>query len=574
MPDATKGRRHPRDPPATGLDAADRCLALEDDAAVARLRGITRSFGRVVALDGIDFALRPGEIHGLLGENGAGKTTLARVMAGLLAPDRGRIEIGGRSLNGGGARAARELGVAMVHQHLSLVPRFTGFENVLLFNGDGWTRRGGLRREFRARVESRAAELGLDVELDLPVERLGMVERQRVEILKALAGPTRVLILDEPTTVLAPQEVAGLFAVLARVARAGTGIVLVAHKLDEVLGATDRVTVLRGGRRVLTRPAGAVTEAGLVTAMVGRGGVGGVGKGGGTAARALELGGQADGGGTGQSTAGKERSEDARQEDGGRVAGAGDATAEQEGGECEAGPPVAALRGVTAGDPEGERIVDLSLEVRRGEIVGIAGVGGNGQRALAEVLAGVRAPTRGEVRIPREVGWIPQDRVEEGLVGDFTVAENVAFAVHGRPDFRNGPWFDWGRVRETAARMVAEMEVRGGGAGDRAGRLSGGNQQKVVAGREFLRSRDLFVAESPTRGLDVRATAQLRARIAALARSGPHPPGIVLISADLDEILDLADRILVMVRSRLLPLPPRARHPEAVGRLMLAAAVR
>ncbi len=542
MPGANDG--HPRDsgdrpggtaPTGQPRDSRNAPLA-------ARLHGVSRSFGRVVALNDVDFELRPGEIHGLLGENGAGKTTLARVMAGLLAPDRGRVEIGGRALEGGGARTARELGVAMVHQHFSLVPRFTGFENVLLFNGGGWTRRGRLRRGFRERVEARAAELGLAVELDLPVEELGMVERQRVEILKALAGPTRVLILDEPTTVLAPQEVSGLFAVLARVARAGTGVVLVAHKLDEVLAAADRMTVLRGGARVLTRPRGDATEAGLVAAMVGRGGVGD----GGRVTRKRPDGAPAD------------RAE------------AGDAVADGGGGD-QANPPVAELRRVTAGDPEGERIVDLSLEVRRGEIVGIAGVGGNGQRTLAAVLAGVRKPVRGEVRIPREVGWIPQDRVEEGLVGDFTVAENVAFALHGSADFRNGPWLDWKRVGRTAAEMVAGMEVRGGGAGDRAGRLSGGNQQKVVAGRELLRSRILLVAESPARGLDVRATAQLRGRIARLARDGPGPPGIVLVSTDLDEILELADRILVMVRGRLLPLPPHGRHPDAIGHLMLAA---
>ena len=237
-----------------------------------RLRGVTKRFGALRALDAVDFELAPGEIHGLLGENGAGKTTLARVVAGLLAPDAGRIEIGGREVSLGSAAEARALGVAMVHQHFSLVPRFTGFENVALFNAEAWTPRGRVRDDYRGRIEARAAELGLRVELDVPVERMGVADRQRIEILKALMGETRVLLLDEPTAVLAPQEVEGLFAVLRRVAAAGTGIVLVAHKLDEVLAAADRVTVLRRGRWVMTREAGAVTARGLAEAMVGGGG--------------------------------------------------------------------------------------------------------------------------------------------------------------------------------------------------------------------------------------------------------------------------------------------------------------
>ena len=221
-------------------------------ATAARLRDVTRRFGPVTALDGVSFDLVPGEIHGLLGENGAGKTTLARILGGLLAPDHGRVEIGGREVALRSARDARALGVAMVHQHFSLVPRFTGFENIALFNGGAWTGKGTAAPGYRERVEARARELKLEVELDVPVTALGVGARQRIEILKALMSETGVLLLDEPTAVLAPQEVAGLFAVLKRVAGAGTGIVLVAHKLDEVLAAADRVTVLRRGQRVLT----------------------------------------------------------------------------------------------------------------------------------------------------------------------------------------------------------------------------------------------------------------------------------------------------------------------------------
>ena len=511
-------------------------------AGALRLSGVTRRFGPVTALDGVNFALAPGEIHGLLGENGAGKTTLARIAAGILAPDAGRVEIGGQPLGGGGVGGARGLGVSMVHQHFSLVPRFTGFENVALFDPAAWTRRGMGSPGYRERVEARAEELGLEVQLDVPIGGMGVVERQRVEILKALMGETHVLLLDEPTAVLAPQEVEGLFAVLRQVARAGAGIVLVAHKLDEVLAVSDRVTVLRRGRWVLTGDAAGVSARKLAEAMVGAGpdgggAVAGDGDGGGAVAVAVGGGG----------------------EDAPRVRGAA-------GGEV-----VARLREVTVSAGGAVPLRSVSMEVRRGEILGIAGVGGNGQRTLAAVFAGMRRPDSGEVQLPEEVGWIPQDRTEEGLVNEFTISENVAFALHGRDDHRQGPWLDWAGVGETAAALVRDMDVRTDSAATPAGVLSGGNQQKVVTGREFLRSGELLVAESPTRGLDVKATVAVRARIVALARSGERPPGVVLISADLDEILELSDRIAVMVRGRLIPVPREDHNPTAIGELMLSA---
>ncbi len=437
-----------------------------------RLLGVTRRFGSVTALDEVDFALAPGEIHGLLGENGAGKTTLARVAAGILAPDAGRIEIAGQPLGTGGAGRARGLGVAMVHQHFSLVPRFTGFENVALFNEAAWTRRGVGRPGYREQVEARAEELGLEVQLDVPVGGLGVVERQRVEILKALMGETRVLLLDEPTAVLAPQEVEGLFAVLRQVARAGAGIVLVAHKLDEVLAAADRVTVLRGGRWVLTREAAEVSARELAEAMVGAE----VGMGGGGAVAARPGGEHAPGPGVEHAP-------------GAGTAARGDEVAESE--------VVAELRDVTVTGGGTLPLRSLSMELRRGEILGIAGVGGNGQRTLAAVLAGMLRPDSGEVELPEEVGWIPQDRTQEGLVNEFTISENVAFALHGRDDHRHGPWLDWAGVEEAAAALVRDMDVRADSPAAAAAVLSGGNQQKVVTGREFLRSGDLLVPSRP-----------------------------------------------------------------------------
>ena len=477
----------------------------------------------MTALDGVRFELVPGEIHGLLGENGAGKTTLARVMGGLLPPDEGFVEIGGRTVALRSARDARALGVAMVHQHFSLVPRFTGFENIALFNGAAWTRRGTAADGYRARVEERARELQLGVELDAPVAELGVGERQRIEILKALMSETRVLLLDEPTAVLTPPEVDGLFAVLRQVARTGAGIVLVAHKLDEVLAAAHRVTVLRRGRWVLTEEAATVSARELAEAMVG----GGWGEAGGE-----------DGGGHPAARSPR---------------------------------PVASLVDVTVGTAGAAALRGATLTVHRGEILGIAGVDGNGQRELAAVLAGMTKPDAGTAVLPGEVGWIPQDRGDEGLVNDFTIAENVAFALHGNAAYRKGPWLDWAGIGEAAAALVSEMDVRAGSPGAVAAMLSGGNQQKVVAGREFLRGGDLLVAESPTRGLDVKATLAVRARIADLARAGDRPPGIVLISADLDEILELADRIVVIVRGRLIPVPEGSRTAAAIGELMLSA---
>ncbi len=512
--------------------------------AAARLDGITKRFGPITALDAVDFELAPGEIHGLLGENGAGKTTLANILGGLLVAETGVVEIGGRRVDLRSARDARALGVAMVHQHFSLVPRFTGFENVALFNGEAWTRRGTAARGYRSQVEARARELKLDVELDEPVAALGVGERQRIEILKALMSDTRVLLLDEPTAVLAPQEVEGLFAVLREVAGAGTAIVLVAHKLDEVLAVADRVTVLRRGRHVLTEEAAGLSARALAEAMVGRG------------AAAATAGGGRWAAGSGGEPPGARAAED----EGGRT---GQADADS--------APVAVLDDVTVGTGEAPALRDVSLTVHRGEILGIAGVDGNGQRALAAVLAGIVRPDTGTASLPDEVGWIPQDRSDEGLVKEFTIVENVALALHGNAAHRRGPWLDWAGIGDRAAALVDEMDVLAGSPGARAGTLSGGNQQRVVAGREFLRAGELLVAESPTRGLDVQATGAVRARIVELARTGDRPPGVVLISTDLDEVLALADRIAVMVRGRLIPVPPEDRDATAIGALMLSA---
>lgn len=510
-------------------------------APVARLTGVSKRFGTVQALDGVDLDLLPGEVHGLLGENGAGKSTLALILAGLLRADEGVIQLGE-----GVAAKPR-----MVHQHFSLVPRFTGLENIALFNRGAETALGKGVTGYKKLAQKRARELGLEVNLTVPVERLGVGERQRIEILKALLSDTRVLILDEPTAVLTPAETESLFAVLTKVAHAGTGILLIAHKLDEVLKAADRVTVLRRGQKVLAGANAKMTARELAAAMIG-GREGAVGE-----RRAVRDSTEAGGQTTGVSPLLRTHKDVKRSSQTGQL-----------------GQVVASLSGVSVVKKGHSLLRDVTLTVRRGEIVGVAGVAGNGQHELAALLASVTRPTAGSIQLPDEVGWLPADRVGEGLAGEFTATENVALALHRNPNYRKGPWLDWKAIRTRTKKLISELEVVTPGASTKVGVLSGGNQQRLLAGRELLRSADLLVAESPTRGLDVKAAHNLAARLLALARVGTPdqpPPGIVLISTDLDEIISLADRIVVMVRGRVIPVDPDVRSPATLGELMLSA---
>ncbi len=531
----------------------------------ARLSGVSKRFGSVAALQGVDLELAPGEIHGILGENGAGKTTLARILAGLITPDGGQVDIAGRPVALTSARAARAMGVAMVHQHFSLVDRFTGLANVALFNPGAWTRAGTPRPGYRGTVESRARELNLDVALDVPVGLLGVGDRQRIEILKALMTGTRVLLLDEPTAVLAPGEIEGLFAVLDAVARSGTAIGLVSHRLDEVFAVTRRATVLRRGRRILTGETGSLTQQHLAQAMIGE-------PSGARTGRRTHVPGQARARRRARTVAHR-NTEEAKSAPTGADPSA---TAMHVESPADAAPAtvVASLEHVGVGTRVRARLTDVTLQVRRGEIVGIAGVDGNGQRTLAAVLAGTRRPDTGTAALPRRIGWIPQDRDREGLVGTFTITENVALAFHGAREHRRGPWLEWHSLRQRATQVIQEMDVRCPSPNVAAQTLSGGNQQRVVAGREFLRAQDLLVAEQPTRGLDIRATSAVRERIVRLARGASvplPPPGIVLVSGDLDEICDLADRVYVMVRGRLVFVGSGEHNPETIGSRMLGA---
>ncbi len=476
-------------------------------AASARLTGVHRRFGPVVALAGADLDVRPGEIHAVLGENGAGKSTLLGVLGGMLRPDAGLLEIGGAPVELRSPRDAWAHGVGLALGRRGIA--------------------GAWRLRY-ARVRAQAGELmrrtGLDVPLDASTERLGVGDRQRVEILKALLRDPPLLALDEPTAVLTPGEVLSLFGLLRDLAGEGRAVILVGHKIDEVLSVADRVTVLRHGRTTLEAARREVDAAALIQAMVGR-----------DVDDPAAVGRRSDGRGSGRTR----------------------------------GQSVASLDAVRLRDATGRVVLDdVDLSVSRGELVGIAGVEGNGQRELAQVLAGRLVPEAGSVRVPEGVGFIPQDRTREGLVADFDLVENVALALHGEAVFANGPFVRWDALRERAEQVRERFDVRSTGVRQRVGTLSGGNQQRLVVGRELERARDLLVAENPTRGLDVAATAFVHAELRRL-REAADGPAVVLVSTDLDEVMALSDRVLVMTRGRLVTVDDAQRTREGVGALML-----
>ena len=485
------------------------------------LEDIQKRFGPVIALDGVGLEAFPGEVHALVGENGAGKTTLMNILSGTIRPDDGIVRVGGSLVRLAMPKDAWTAGVGMVHQHLTLVPSLTVLENVAL---GVRSEALGLRLPFE-RVRSRLGVLsdqtGLSVDLDALVDQLSVGERQRVEILKVLYRDPEVIVLDEPTSVLAPQEVVELFSVLRELAAAGRTVLLITHKIDEILAVADRITVLRAGRVVYSGTK-AVEPGALARMMIGH-----------------------------------------------DVAVRGPLQPSQPGAE------LVRLEGVGArGSRGGPALHAVNLTVRRGEIVGVAGVDGNGQRELALILAGAGAPESGRVHRPETVGFIPGDRMGEGLVPDFDLTQNVALALTDASEYRRGVMLRWGRLRNATCELMELHGVRADSPETRAWQLSGGNQQKVVVGRELMRSRDLLVARNPTRGLDVAAGRFVQDEIKRLSRAtlgvgGQGPPGVVVISSDLDEILELSDRLFVLRRGRLLAVPEDRRTRGHVGALMV-----
>jgi simple sugar transport system ATP-binding protein len=477
------------------------------------MRGIVKRFGAVEALSGADFSCRAGEIHALLGENGAGKTTLMRVLFGMLAPDAGTVELDGADVRFGSPAEAMAMGVGMVHQHFTLVEAMSVAENV-------WLGRREARYDARAARElvrrvGEATSLVLDA--DAMVDALPVGLRQRLEIVKALARQVRVLVLDEPTAALAPGEADELLGSLRRLTGSGAAVVLITHKLREVAAAADRVTVLRRGRAVLSGAAAGLGAEELAAAMLGHGA-------GGEEEAALER------------------------------------PAERGGAAAGPGQPVLEATGLRVG----KSVRGASLVVRRCEIVGVAAVEGNGQRELLRALAGL-LPFEGRVRVGSGgVGFVPEDRQAEGLILDFTLEENLALGSRG------GWWLSRGALRKAAREALESFDVRPPEPGLAARALSGGNQQKLVVARELGRQPSVLIAENPTRGLDVRATAEVHARMRRAARE--EGLGVLFYSSDLDEVLAVADRVAVMEGGRWIELPAGERRPERVGALMLGAA--
>jgi simple sugar transport system ATP-binding protein len=471
------------------------------------MRGIVKRFPGVVANDGVDFEAAVGEVHALLGENGAGKSTLSNILTGLYRPDAGDVRLYGRPVSFQSPRDALEVGIGMVHQHFRLVEPFTVAENVIL--GD----RRDVGRAFvlhTHRIEERVTKLaeryGLHVDPRARVWQLSVGEQQRVEILKALYRDARILILDEPTAVLTPQEAEALFVTMRAMAADGRTIVFISHKLHEVMAVADRITVLRGGRSIATLRVAEATPESLATLMVGR-----------------EI-------------------------------------------EVHRRPPVAhghggvvlAVEGLwVAGDRGQPALRGLGLEVHAGEILGIAGVAGNGQRELAEAVTGLRPVIRGRVHvegvelrrgdaraaIDAGVAHVPEDRLHTGVAPSLPIASNVVLKSYRRPPVSTGPVLRLGRMRDLAAALIDRYDVKAPGPGTPVRNLSGGNLQKVVLGREFTADTKVLVAAAPTRGLDVGAIETVHTYLRGAAASGV---GVLLISEDLDELLSLADRIAVM----------------------------
>jgi general nucleoside transport system ATP-binding protein len=469
------------------------------------LRGVTKRFRGVVANNGVDLEIRAGEVHALLGENGAGKSTLSNIVTGLYRPDEGTLELHGEPVELHAPRDALARGVCMVHQHFRLVEPFTVAENVAL--GDQRDRKlVPDRRALERRVAELAERFGLAVDPGARIWQLSVGEQQRVEILKALHRDARVLILDEPTAVLTPQEAQALFVTLRAMAADGRAIVFISHKLHEVLDVSDRITVLRRGRVIATVPAEGATHEALAALMVGR-----------------------------------EVETNSRRP---RTAPVGEVVLEAHDLQAEGDRGLPALRGV-------------SLAVRAGEIVGVAGVAGNGQRELAEALTGMRPLTGGRVTVggadlrpgdPRDaiahgIAHVPEDRLGTGVAPSLSIAFNTVLKAYRDPDVSAGPFLRRGRIAQRARALIARFGVQAPGPETRARDLSGGNLQKVVIGREFAGEPRALVAAAPTRGLDVGAIENVHELLRSSAAAGV---AVLLISEDLDEILALADRVLVM----------------------------
>ena len=489
---------------------------------ILELRGITKQFPGVLANDHIDFDLRRGEVHALLGENGAGKSTLMNILYGLYHPDEGEIRISGEPIKMSSPREAIARGIGMVHQHFMLIPVMTVAENIVLAVEP---RRDGILLDYGAagrRVQELASSFGFAIDPDALIEDITVGQQQRVEILKALYRRADILILDEPTAVLTPQEAVELFGILETLKKEGLSIVFISHKLNEVLEIADRVTVLRRGKHIETVPTAGATEEGLARLMVGR-----------------------------------------------------EVLLRVEKGQSQPQASFLKVEDLHVNDERGiEKVRGVSFDARGGEIVAIAGVDGNGQTELIDAITGLRRPESGHVTVEGKdvtthnarrhfeigVGHIPEDRQRRGLVLDFSIAENIGLHEFRKPPDSRFGWLFPRVLIERARRLIKEFDVRGGGPKTPAGGLSGGNQQKVILAREIDRDPRVLIAAQPTRGLDVGAIEFVHRRLVEERDEGR---AVLLVSLELEEVLSLADRILVMYEGEIVgEFPPTATEEE------------
>jgi len=516
---AVKGRKGSIEPPS-GKPALQQ---LHTETPLLEARGITKRFPGVVANDGIDFTLYRGEVHALLGENGAGKTTLMNILYGLYQPDQGQLFIEGKPVRLSSPRQAIDLGIGLVPQHSHLVRRHTVVENLAL----------GLRttsfflpaRRLGEEIRALADRYGFDVDPEARVELLSAGEKQRVEILKALMRDAKILILDEPTAALTLQETLSLFTAIERMRADGRGVIFITHKLKEVMAIADRVTVLRKGRVVAHVLRQEATAEKLAEWMVG--------------ARPIPL------------------KPKVRETPGAFPAG------EPPAAEVRPGVPLLEVEDVDVVDDRGRKTLSgLSFTLRRGEILGVAGVAGNGQRELIEVVTGLRRPSRGRIRLGGEaitrrnrsrlfdgaIAHIPEERTRTGVVAGMSVAENLILRAYRRSPFATGPLLNTRAAYRHAEEAIAAYRISAPGPGARVGLLSGGNIQKVILARELSGNPSLIVAAHPTHGLDI-AAARLTHEL--LLEQRAKGAGILLVSEDLDELLELSDRLLVLCAGKI-----------------------